>query len=244
MRGGAAGLGEDGGHGVGFGEAMDLVAAEFEYGHGGESAHHAAVLVSKVEDGGATCGAFDAGFPAREDEAGGETLDVVLERATDGFVEVIDVEDEATVGSGKGSEVEDVGVAAELCGDASIGMAGEVGGHDGDGAAKEAEGAGGHALILDGNETGNAAAHGGAKEFEGIVGAGSELEVGVCAACELFARAKAEGLAIGVREWGGGYRHKTKVFEIYEIQMRWSRYRIATHRLMQYRDDGNVSGTP
>jgi hypothetical protein len=76
------------------------------------------------------------------------------------------------------------------------------------------------------------------------VGAGCEPEVGVGAAGELLARAEAEGHAIGVGEWGGGYRHKTKLFERYEIQMRRSRYRIATHRLMQYRDDGNVSRTP
>jgi hypothetical protein len=213
LRSGAAGLGEDGGHGVGFGEAVNLVAAELKYGHGGEDVHHAAVLVGEVEDGIATCGAFDAGFPARKDEAGSEALEVVLEGTADGFVEVVDVEDEAAIGGGEGSEVEDVGVAAELGGDAGVGMAGEIGGHDGDGAAEEAEGAGGHALILNRNEAGNAAAHGGAKEFEGIVGAGVELEAGVCAACELLARTEAEGLAIGVREWGGGYRHKIKVLE-------------------------------
>ena len=198
MRGGTAGLSEDGGHGVGFGKAMDLIAAELEYGHGGEGAHHAAVLVGEVEDGVATSGTFNAGFPARKDEAGGEALDVVLEGATDGFVEVVDVEDEAAVGGGEGSEVKDVGIAAELGGDAGVGMAGEVGGHDGDCAAKEAEGTSGHALILDGDEAGNAAAHGGTEEFEGIVGAGGELEVGVGAAGELLARAEAEGHAIGV----------------------------------------------
>src|SRR6202789_900778 len=213
LRGGVAGLGEDGGHGVGFGEAMDLVAAELEYRHGSEGVHHAAVLVGEVEDGVATGGAPDTGFPAGEDEAGGETLDVVLEGATDGFVEVVDVEDEAAVGGSEGAEVENVGVAAELGGDAGVGMAGEVGGHDGDGTAKEAEGAGNHALILDGDEVGDAAAHGGAEDGEGIVGAGCEPEVGVGAAGELLARAKAEGLAIGVGEWSGGYRHKIKVLE-------------------------------
>jgi hypothetical protein len=150
LRGGAAGLREDGGHGVGGAEAMDLVARDFEDGHGGEGLHHAAVLLREVAHGIAAGDALDAGFPAGKDEAGGETLDVVLEGTADGLVEVIDVEDQAAVEGGVGSEVEDVGVAAELGGDAGVGMAGEVGGHDGDGAAKEAEGAGGHALVLDG----------------------------------------------------------------------------------------------
>jgi len=53
-----------------------------------------------------------------EDEAGGHALDVPLEGAVDGFVEVVDVKDEAAVWRGEGSEVADVGVAAELVGDA------------------------------------------------------------------------------------------------------------------------------
>ena len=51
-----------------------------------------------MEDGVAAGGALEAGCAAGEDEAGGEALDVVLEGAADGFVEVVDVEDEAAVG--------------------------------------------------------------------------------------------------------------------------------------------------
>ena len=42
-----------------------------------------------------------------------------------------------------------MGIAADLRGDAGVRMASEVGGHDGHSAAKEAEGAGDHALVLD-----------------------------------------------------------------------------------------------
>ena len=199
LRGGALGLGEDGGHGVGLAEAVDLVARDLEHGHGGEGVHHEAVLLGEVEHGIAAGGAFDAGGAAGQDEAGGEALDVVLEGAADGLVEVVHVEDKAAVGGGVGTEVEDVGVAAELGDDAGVGMAGEVGGHDGDGSAKEAEGAGGHALILDGNQPRDATLHGGAQQLEGIVRAGGREEVGVGAAGELLARMQAQGEAVGVR---------------------------------------------
>ena len=118
-----------------------------------------------MEHGVAARGTFHAGFPAGEDEARGEAFDVVLEGATDGFIEVVDVEDEAAVEGSVGSEVEDVRVAAELGGDAGVGMAGEIRGHDRHGSTKEAEGAGDHALILDGNEPGDATLHGLAQEF-------------------------------------------------------------------------------
>ena len=128
-----AGLREDGGDGIGGGEAMNLITRELHDGHGREGLHHGAVLLGEVADGIAARCSLEAGCAAGEDEAGGEALDVVLEGTADGFVKVVDVEDEAAIESGKGAEVEDVGVAAELGGDAGVGVAGEVGCHDGDG---------------------------------------------------------------------------------------------------------------
>lgn len=63
-----------------------------------------------------------------------------FEGAWDGFVEIVEVEDELAVRGGKGAEVLDVGVAAELDKEGRVGEAGEVSGHDGDGAAEEGEG--------------------------------------------------------------------------------------------------------
>jgi len=98
-----------------------------------------------------------------------------------------------------------VGVAAELGSDAGVGLGGEVGGHDGDGAAEEAEGGGGHALVLDFEEPRQAAALGFAEDFEGVCGAGFEVEAGVGAAGELLAGVDAEGVAFGLGE-GKGHR--------------------------------------
>src|SRR5271163_762532 len=93
---------------------MDLEAGDLEHGHAAEVVHHVAVLGE--EDGGGLVAAdfAGAGFAAGEDEAGGHALDVPLEGAGDGLIEVVDVEDEAAVGAGEGAEVADVGVAAEL----------------------------------------------------------------------------------------------------------------------------------
>ncbi len=157
-------------------EAMNLVARKLEHGHGRKRLHHGAVLLGEVKHRIAPRGSLDAGCPAREDQAGGETLDVVLEGPANGLVKVVDVEDEAAVERGEGAEIEDVGVAAELRGDAGVGMAGEVGGHDRHGSSKEAEGAGGHALVLDGDEAGDASVHGGAQKLERILCAGGEPE--------------------------------------------------------------------
>jgi hypothetical protein len=87
--------------------------------------------------------------------------------------------------------------------DAGVGMAGEIGGHDGDSAAKETERAGDHALVLDLDQGRYAGVFRVAKEMQRVMITGAGGEVGVGAAGELFAGAEAEFVAVGVREWGG-----------------------------------------
>ena len=137
---------------------------------------------------------------AGEKDRRGEALDVPLEGAADGFVEVVDVEDEAAVGAAVGAEVEQVGVAADLRHDAGVGVRGEVGGHDGHGAAKEAERRRGHALVFELDELRQAAAHAVVQDVERLVGAGGAVEGAVGGAGELFAGADAEGVALGAAE--------------------------------------------
>ena len=64
-------------------------------------------------------------------EAGREALEVPLEGAGEGLVEVVDVEDQRALGSGEAAEVGEVGVAAELDVEAGRRRGGEVGGHQG-----------------------------------------------------------------------------------------------------------------
>ena len=56
----------------------------------------------------------EASGAAGDDEAGGQSLQVELERAVQGLVEVVDVEEQVTFRGGEQPEVDEVGVAAEL----------------------------------------------------------------------------------------------------------------------------------
>ena len=190
---------------------MDLVVGEIEDGHDRELAHGAAITGGEGFDGLFADAALDASGAAGEEEAGGEALDVPLEGALDGLVEVVDVEDETAVERSVGTEVEDVGVAAELGGDAGVGMAGEIGGHDGHGAAEESEGRGGHAFALDLDEARQAAVFGFLEQVERVLRAGFVVKFAVGAARNLLAGADAEGVALGVVE---GHGHDWPVSEM------------------------------
>ena len=203
---------EDGSNGRYAGQAVDLMAGELEDGHGGEGAHGTAVLGDELKYGGVAGSATGTGYAAGENDGGGHAFDVPLEGAADGFVEVVDVEGEAAVGSFKGAEVEDVSVSAKLGEEVGVGLAGEVGSHDGHGSAIETEGTSCHALVLDGDERLDAGALDGKEEFQRRGGAGSKIEIGVGLAGDLAAGVQAEGAAFviskrGGQEWGGVFRH-------------------------------------
>jgi len=100
---------------------MDLIVSEFQHGHLREEVHRGAIALEEGSRGVAAEAVFCACLASGEDEAYGEALDVPLEWAANGLVEVVDVEDEAAIGRGEGSEVADVRVAAELGEDAGVG---------------------------------------------------------------------------------------------------------------------------
>jgi hypothetical protein len=93
-------------------QAMDLVVRELQHGHLREGMHRGAIALEECTRGVAAEAVLRARLAASEDDAGGEALDIPLEWAADGLVEVVDVEDEAAVGGGEGPEVADVRVAA------------------------------------------------------------------------------------------------------------------------------------
>ena len=77
---------------------------------------------------------------AGDDDAGGESLDVPLPGRRQRLVEVVGIEDEASLGRGEETEVGDVGVAAGLHDDVRARRASQVEGHHGGGAAVVGEG--------------------------------------------------------------------------------------------------------
>jgi len=179
-------------------QAVDLMAGEFDDRHGSKGTHGAAVLRDELMYGGVAGSTADAGFAAGEDNGRGQALDVPLEGAADGFVEVVDVEDEAAVRACVGAEVEDMGVSAELGEQAGVGLAGEIGGHDGHGPSIEAKGRGRHARVLDGKQRLDAGALNGEEEIERIGRAGSDVESSVGLAGDLMPSMQAEGSAFVV----------------------------------------------
>ena len=84
---------------------MDHVARQLQHRHAREELHLGAVAGEEGCGGGAAVARLRARLAAGEDKAGGHALDVPLERAADGLVEIVDVEDEAAVKRGEGAQV-------------------------------------------------------------------------------------------------------------------------------------------
>lgn len=118
---GALSHGEDFGHGVDVVETMHLIAGDFQHGHAGETEDAAAVAFEEDGCGFLTMSVLCTSFATGEDETGGHALHVPLEWANDGFVEVVDVKEEASFGAVERTEIADVGVATELVVDAGAG---------------------------------------------------------------------------------------------------------------------------
>ena len=70
-------------------------------------------------------------------------------------VEIVDIENKATVGCCEGPKVANVGIAAELCLETGIGNQGKVGGHHRRGAAEVAKRRVGHQPVLQLQQCGN-----------------------------------------------------------------------------------------
>ena len=112
---------------------------DVELPHPSPAVHGFPVRRRDREVGGLALGVVEAAISSGDREAGRQPLDVPLERARQGLVEVVDAEDEPAVRGGVRPEVGQVGIAAELHGQAGAGNLREVGSHQVGGAAEERE---------------------------------------------------------------------------------------------------------
>jgi hypothetical protein len=117
-----------------------------------EGQHGLAVGRHRQRGGRPAGGLVEAPVLAGDEDAGGEALDVPLPGAGQGLVEVVHVEHELALGGRVAAEVRQVGVAADLGGDAADGRGGEVGGHHPCRAAVEGERRDRHAAVTHGGE--------------------------------------------------------------------------------------------
>ena len=120
--------------------------------HPGRAAHPVPVLAHAGHDDRAPVRGGEPAVAAQDLEAGREPLDVPLPRTGQRLVEVVDVEQHPPLRGAEQAEVRQVGVAAQLHGDAGPGRAGQVGGHDGRRAAEERERRHEHPAVPDRDE--------------------------------------------------------------------------------------------
>ena len=108
---------------------VEVGVPDAEQRHVGELAHCGAVGVDAGQDDRAPFFGGVVVVAPGDGQARGQALDVPLEGSGQGFVEVVDVEDEPPLGGGERAEVRQVRVPAQLDPQARGGCRGEVGGH-------------------------------------------------------------------------------------------------------------------
>ena len=173
-------------------ETMHQKTADFKQRHLGESAHLLAVTENALFYGLPCSCLFVPGLAGGQYQGCGHTFQVPLERATDGFIEIVDVEDEAAVGRGKCAEVAHMSIAAELRFNAGIRNDSEVGSHDGCGAAEVAEGRLRHELMLELKQRWNPSSLDALEQLERRCFAPFDVELVVFLAAHLLAPRLAE----------------------------------------------------
>src|SRR5277367_5341988 len=125
---------------------MYLVARQLHHRHFRKHLHIFAVARDKTVYSFFTLRALDAELASSEHKAGSKALQVPLEWSADGFVEVVDVEDEPSIRSGVCAQIAHVCVTADLVHNPRMRQQRKVCGHDRNRATKEAEGRCRHAL--------------------------------------------------------------------------------------------------
>ena len=130
-------------------------------------------------------------------EARDEPLHVPLERTGQRLVEVVDAEDEPSIGSGEGTEVREVGVAAELDLQTRPRLARQVGRHEVGGTAVERERGHEHPPVADRDQLGHPRRVLLAEQLDRIAPAGGRPPVAVCGSRRDVARGLALRRALG-----------------------------------------------
>jgi len=188
----AFGFDEGGVHRNDSADAMDLVVRDFKKRQTGEGAHLFRVADDAVLNRIAGGGFLVARLASGKDDGCGHPFKIPFEGTANGFVKVVDIEDEASVGCGEGAEIAHVGVATDLGFDAGVRNDCEVCGHNGSRSAEEDEGRLRHQLVLELEEGRNAAALGAIEECKRKRFAGLDVELVILLTTELLAARVAE----------------------------------------------------
>ena len=143
---------------------------------------------------------IEAAIATRDRDARGEPLHVPLEWPRKRLVEVVDAEDEPSIGCREDAEIGEVCVSAELCVQARPRPIREIGRHQVGGAAEERERRDEHAPVPDRGELRQTGLPLLLEEIHGIRASRQRLPGGVGRARQLAARGLASGGPLGGRE--------------------------------------------
>jgi len=111
-RGGPLGFEQDLGNRSDALQPVHLKARHFEHRHPRKGVHGPAIAPEHDRSCLRTGNILVACFTAGQDDAGRQTLQIPLKGPADGFVEVVDVEDQPPIGRGVGTQVADMRVSA------------------------------------------------------------------------------------------------------------------------------------
>ena len=134
---------------------LQVLVPGLQAAHPGGAPHPVPVLAHAGHDDRAPVRRGEPAVAAHDLEAGREPLDVPLPRTGQRLVEVVDVEQHPPLRGAEQAEVRQMGVAAQLHGDAGPGRAGQVGGHDRGRAPEERERRHEHPAVPDRDEFGH-----------------------------------------------------------------------------------------
>jgi hypothetical protein len=145
------------------------VVPDVEFRHRRVLAHAPGVGLYASGYRGRRPGRLDPALPRGHYQAGGETLDIPLKRAGQGFVEVTQVERQIPLRRGPQAEVKDMGIAAQLHHQPAVRLAAQIAGHDRGGAPVVVPRRDGHALMPEGSQFGHADLVLGQDRFQRVV---------------------------------------------------------------------------
>ena len=193
-----------------------------EVGHSGEPGHRLSVFAEKVQQHALAFLDGVAVVAPGDGEAGGQALDVPLPWPGKGLVEVVDAEDQPPFRRREHTEVQEVGIAADLHGDPGPRRAGEVVGHQQRRTSIERERRHQHPAVADRHQLWHPRdALGSRARLDGIVSIGAWHEAGVARSGHLPRAALPRAARSVAVRWGTTLPCSTCIPGGYGLAVRW-----------------------
>jgi hypothetical protein len=177
---------------------MNLMARGYQNRLGREHPDRLTVALSEGFNRFGTGGMAVVRFQAGENDARGHALHIPFPRTGDGFIEVVNVENETAIGCFVAAQILDVRIAAELHENTGMRLIGEIGSHDRDGTPEESKRRFRHPAVLERQKLGYASLRRGQENIDWIKAAFMSAELAELGAANSFSLFAAYLLTRGV----------------------------------------------